>query len=120
MDERKQVFTRRFKIGIALITGSMLCGYASLAALGGAAGAHNPWLRDLSITIWLLTWIPFFAGFVLSGKEGLQYAKGIVKRLLSDSGWFLSWRPFFAGLSMSVKENLQLAKDLIKKYIFSG
>lgn len=121
MDERKQeVLTRRFKIGIVLITGSMLCGYASLAVLGGAEGAHNPWLRDLSITIWLLTWIPFFAGFALSGKEGLQYAKDIFKRRFGNLEWPPGWRPFFADLAVSVRENLRLAKDLIKKYMSSG
>ncbi|OHB39181.1 MAG: hypothetical protein A3C38_00180 [Planctomycetes bacterium RIFCSPHIGHO2_02_FULL_50_42] len=117
MDERKQVFTRRFKIGIVLITGSMLCGYASLAALGGAAGAHNPWLRDLSVTIWLLTWIPFFAGLAISGKDGLQYAKDIIKRQFSDSEWFHSWRPFFSGLTPNVREDLRHVRDLIKKWV---
>ncbi|MFQ5862189.1 MAG: hypothetical protein ACE5IC_03605 [Candidatus Brocadiales bacterium] len=87
MDEGKQVFTRRFKTGIALIAGSLLCGYASLAVLGGAVGAGDPWLRDLSVTIWFLTWIPFLAGFLLSGREGLQHAKDLIKKyIFSRSG----------------------------------
>lgn len=116
MDERK-VFTRRFKIGIVLIAGSMLCGYASLAVLGEAAGTHNPWLIDLSIKIWLLTWIPFFAGFALSGKEGLQYAGDIIKRQFGGSEWFLSGKRFFTDLYAHIKENLRLAGELIKKYL---
>ncbi len=85
MDEGKQVFTRRFKIGIALIISSLLCGYVSLAVLGGALGASNPWLRNLSATIWFLTWIPFLVGLLLSGREGLQYAKGLIKKYISSS-----------------------------------
>lgn len=82
LGEGKQVFTRRFRIGIALIVGSLLCGYASLAVLGGAVGADSPWLRNLSATVWVLTWIPFLVGFALCGKEGLEYAKDIINKYI--------------------------------------
>lgn len=82
MEGEKSSITRRFKLGIALIIGSMLCGYASLAVLGGAAGANNPWLRDVSLLVWLLTWIPFLIGLLLSGKEGYQYAKKLISERL--------------------------------------
>ncbi len=85
MDEEKQAFTRRFKMGMVLITGSLICGYTSLVVLGGAAGTGKVWLRDLCITVWFLTWIPFFAGFYLSGKEGLQHAKGLIREYMH---WF--------------------------------
>lgn len=82
MEGEKSSITRRFKLGIALIIGSMLCGYASLAVLGGAAGANNPWLRDVSLLVWLLTWIPFLIGLLLSGKEGYRYAKKLISERL--------------------------------------
>lgn len=82
MSEKKPSFTRRFKLGIGLIVGSLLCGYTALAFVGGAVGAGSSRLRDLSLAIWLLTWIPFTAGFLLSGREGLQYAKDLIKKYI--------------------------------------
>ncbi len=84
LKEGKRVFSRRFKIGIILIAGSMLSGYASLGVFGGAAGAHNPWWRDFGLTVWLLTWIPFFLGLSLSGREGLRRAGDFIKEHLRN------------------------------------
>ena len=49
LEEGKQVFSRRFKLGIVLIIGSMVSGYVALAVCGGAAGVHNLWWRDFGI-----------------------------------------------------------------------
>jgi hypothetical protein len=78
LEVEKASADRRFKLGVVLIIGSTLCGYASLATLGGAAEADDPWLRDVSLLVWFLTWIPFLAGVVLSGKEGYRYAKRLI------------------------------------------
>lgn len=82
LEEGKQVFSRRFKLGVVLIIGSMVSGYVALAVCGGAAGVHNLWWRDFGLTVWMLTWIPFFIGFSLSGKEGLLRAKELIKKYL--------------------------------------
>lgn len=79
MEEEKPTFTRRFKLGIALIVGSILCGWLALAALGGGVGAKNPALGKIGLVTWFLTWIPFFAGLALSGKEGLVHAKRFIR-----------------------------------------
>ncbi len=82
LEEGKQVFSRRFKLGIVLIIGSMVSGYVALAVCGGAAGVHNLWWRDFGLTVWMLTWIPFFIGLSMSGKEGLLRAKELIKKYL--------------------------------------
>lgn len=78
MEREKPTSSRHFKLGIALIIVSTLCGYATLAVLGEATVAHNPRLRTISLVVWFLTWIPFLLGFALSGKEGYRYAKRLI------------------------------------------
>jgi len=78
----KPTSSRHFKLGIALIIVSTLCGYATLAILGEATVAHNPRLRTISLVVWFLTWIPFLLGFALSGKEGYRYAKRLISERL--------------------------------------
>ena len=82
MEGEKPTLSRQFKLGIALIIGSTLCGYITLAVLGEATVAHNPRLRTVSLVVWFLTWIPFLLGFALSGKEGYQYAKRLISERL--------------------------------------
>ncbi len=117
MDEKKQVFSRNFKLGIALIAGSLISSYASLAVLGGAVGTGKTWLRDLCIAVWFLTWIPFLAGFAMSGKEGVQRAMGLIKKLLGNPEWVITCEEFFSGLFLGAKERLTQARDSIKKYV---
>ncbi|MFN3467770.1 MAG: hypothetical protein ACK4WF_08730, partial [Candidatus Brocadiales bacterium] len=78
MEGEKPTLSQRFKLGIALIIGSTLCGYAALAIVGEATVAHNPRLRAISLVVWFLTWIPFLGGLALSGKEGYGYAKRFI------------------------------------------
>ncbi len=117
LDEEKQTFSTRFKLGIVLIAGSLICGYTSLVVLGGAAGTGKTGLRNLCLTIWLLTWIPFFAGFALSGKEGVQQAKGLIRRQFGESEWFLALEQFLADRIAGLKERLQRARVLIKEFL---
>ncbi|HHT9119911.1 MAG TPA: hypothetical protein ACFYD3_05135 [Candidatus Hypogeohydataceae bacterium YC41] len=85
MEEEKPGSSRQFKLGLVLIIGSLLCGYAALAVMGGAAGTHNTRLRNLSLLVYILSWIPFLIGFALSGKEGYKYAKKVISKRLFGS-----------------------------------
>ncbi len=82
MEGEKPTLTQRFKLGIALIIGSTLCGYMTLAVLGEATATHNPRLRTISLVVWFLTWIPFLIGLLLSGKEGYRYASRFISERL--------------------------------------
>ena len=86
MEGEKPTSSRHFKLGIALIIVSTLCGYAALTVLGEATVAHNPRLRTISLVVWFLTWIPFLLGFALSGKEGYRYAKRLISERLFGKG----------------------------------
>ncbi len=117
LDKKRRIFSPNFKLGIALIAGSLICGYASLAVLGGAAGTGKTGLRNLSLVIWFLTWIPFLAGFALSGKEGVRQAVGLIRRQFGESEWFLAMEQFLADRIAGLKERLQRARVLIKKFL---
>ncbi len=81
-DGEKFTTSRRFRLGIILIISSMLCSYAALALLGEASLANNSRLKSIGFWVYLLTWIPFFGGLALSGREGYTYAKKLIwKRL---------------------------------------
>ena len=86
MEGEKPTSSRHFKLGIALIIVSTLCGYATLAVVGESAVTHNPRLRTISLVVWFLTWIPFLLGFALSGKEGYRYAKRLISERLFGKG----------------------------------
>ncbi|MEE9515105.1 MAG: hypothetical protein V3V54_03650 [Candidatus Brocadiales bacterium] len=117
LDEEKQTFSTRFKLGIVLIAGSLICGYASLAVLRGAAGTGKTGLRNFSLAIWFLTWIPFLAGFALSGKEGVRQAMWLIRRQFGESEWFLALEQFLADRIAGLKERLQRARVLIKEFL---
>ena len=86
MEGEKPTSSRHFKLGIALIIVSTLCGYAALTVVGESAVTHNPRLRTISLVVWFLTWIPFLLGLALSGKEGYRYAKRLISECLFGKG----------------------------------
>lgn len=78
-----------FTLGVALIAASSIGGWISLS-LGGVTCIESYLassdgslldlaLENLYLRIWFLTWIPFFAGVFLAGKEGLSASKRLFK-----------------------------------------
>lgn len=71
---------KSFIIGVVLIIGSSIIGWASLF-LGGILAVKNVLFLKIGTGIYLFSWLPFGLGFLLAGKEGLEISKKFFRRI---------------------------------------
>lgn len=66
--------TNKFALGVGIIIGAYVIGYGLPVALGLI-------IKDKKVAVsiagglWLFSWIPFFIGIALAGKEGVIWVK---------------------------------------------
>lgn len=72
--------SRQFMWGVILIAASSAIGWIALFAGGVLAARYGSAAARIGFWIYLLSWIPFGAGFLMSGKEGVRYSKQMFSR----------------------------------------
>jgi hypothetical protein len=64
----------KFALGVGLIIGAYVIGYGLPVALGLIIKDKKTAL-SIATGLWLFSWIPFFIGVALAGKEGVTWVK---------------------------------------------
>lgn len=75
------MFRNRFLFGVTLIALSSAGGWIALFAGGALAARYGPAAAKIGFWIYVVSWIPFGVGFLLSGKEGVRYSKEMFARM---------------------------------------
>lgn len=71
---------RRFLAGVILIVVSSAIGWVSLAAGGALAPLYGRIALKIGGAIYALSWVLLGIGVLLSGKDGITYAKRLIRR----------------------------------------
>jgi hypothetical protein len=75
----------RFKTGVYLIVLNIPFGQAGivLAGLLAVRTGHKAFWAGIAVVVYALSWVMLGIGVVLSGKEGIQYAKELTRKFIN-------------------------------------
>ena len=79
---KEPVTSIRFRAGVCLIILNMPMGLGGAAFAGAMAvrTGHKAFWAGIGVTIYALSWVMLGLGLILSGKQGVQYAKELKKK----------------------------------------
>lgn len=75
---------RIFLIGVGLILASSAIGWGALALGSALAAVYGKAAWKIAAFVYFLSWVPFGLGAYLSGREGIHYAKTLIRKKLKS------------------------------------
>ncbi|MCJ7802787.1 MAG: hypothetical protein MUP82_10570 [Candidatus Marinimicrobia bacterium] len=67
MNPEQKIFSKKFYIGIGLIVSSLIIGKVTQTTF--IIYFTNDFIRNLSVIVYIISWIPFVLGITWAGKE---------------------------------------------------
>lgn len=76
-------FSAKFWVGIALLASNQPFGWLAIIVCNSMAiSRHSAFYSFLGVYLYLFSWVMVGVGLLLSGREGMEYSRRLLKR-----GW---------------------------------
>lgn len=81
MKKKQAKRNRRFVVGVMFIIGSIAYGWIGLFACNAIGIKYGYFWVVLGWGIYAVSWITYGLGFILAGSAGVQFAKGLFRKI---------------------------------------